>query len=271
MEDGLNMPESGNRWVRRSHPSASAFGRLICFPHAGGSGSYYYPVSAALSPSIEVLAVQYPGRQDRRNEKNIEDIGELADRAFEEVVPWCQGPVALFGHSMGAIVAFEVARRLEHNSGISLLALIVSGRRGPATHRTETVHLRGNDGVGAEMRRLSGTNAVLLDDQELAEMVLPATLSDYKAIETYRYQPGPGLSCPILALSGENDPLTTRAEIEDWAQHTNGEFALELYPGGHFYLNDRPAEITKKISAYLSSLRGDAGGVHSGTVIPSGE
>jgi surfactin synthase thioesterase subunit len=81
------MPESGNRWVRCSHPSASAFGRLICFPHAGGSASYFYPVSAALSPKIEVLAVQYPGRQDRRNEKNIEGIGELADRAFEAVVP----------------------------------------------------------------------------------------------------------------------------------------------------------------------------------------
>src|SRR5580693_3664644 len=130
-----NMPESGGRWVRHFHPSATAVSRLICFPHAGGSASYYFPVSAALSPNIEVLAVQYPGRQDRRNEKNLEDIGELADRAFEAVVPWSKGPVALFGHSMGAIVAFEVARRLERNAGISLLALIVSGRRG--LQRTE--------------------------------------------------------------------------------------------------------------------------------------
>jgi len=265
------MPESGGRWVRHFHPSATAVSRLICFPHAGGSASYYFPVSAALSPNIEVLAVQYPGRQDRRNEKNLEDIGELADRAFEAVVPWCKGPVALFGHSMGAIVAFEVARRLERNAGISLLALIVSGRRGPATHRTETVHLRGAEGVATEMRRLSGTNAVLLDDKELTEMVLPATRSDYKAIETYRYEPGPRLSCPILALAGESDPLTTKVEIEDWAQHTNGEFALEIYAGGHFYLNDRPAEIIKNISDYLISLRADRAGGRPGTVIPNGE
>jgi len=261
------MPESGGRWVRHFHPSATAVSRLICFPHAGGSASYYFPVSADLSPSIEVLAVQYPGRQDRRNEKNLEDIEELADSAFEAVVPWCKESVALFGHSMGAIVAFEVARRLERNAGISLLALIVSGRRGPATHRTETVHLRDSAGVAAEMRRLSGTNAALLDDQELAEMVLPATRSDYKAIETYRYQPGSRLSCPILAMAGENDPLTTRVEIEDWAQHTNGGFALESYPGGHFYLNDRPAEIIKKISDYLISLRADRAGDQPGTVI----
>jgi pyochelin biosynthesis protein PchC len=265
------MPESGGRWVRHFHPSATAASRLICFPHAGGSASYFFPVSAALSPDIEVLAVQYPGRQDRRNEKSIEDIGELADCAFDAVVPWCKGPVAFFGHSMGAIVAFEVARRLECNAGISLLALIVSGRRGPATQRTETVHLRGPDGVTAEMRRLSGTNAVLLDDRELADMILPATHSDYKAIETYRYQLGPRLPCPILALAGEDDPLTTKVEIEDWAQHTNGGFALEIYPGGHFYLNDRPAEIIKKISDYLTSLQAGWAGDHPGTVIPNGE
>jgi surfactin synthase thioesterase subunit len=265
------MRESGDLWVRHFHPSATAVSRLICFPHAGGSASYFYPVSAALAPNIEVLAVQYPGRQDRRTEKKLEDIGELADRAFEAVVPWCQGPVALFGHSMGAILAFEVARRLERDAGISILALIVSGRRGPATHRTETVHLRGTAGVAAEMRRLSGTSALLLDDQELADMVLPATRSDYKAIETYRYQPGPALSCAILALAGEDDPLTTKAEVEDWAQHTNGGFDLEIYPGGHFYLNDRLAEIIKRISDYLISLRADRTGDRPGTVISNGE
>jgi pyochelin biosynthetic protein PchC len=265
------MPESDRQWVRHFHPSAHAASRLICFPHAGGSASYFYPVSAALSPDIEVLAVQYPGRQDRRTERNIEDIGELADRAFDAVVPWCKNPVALFGHSMGAIVAFEVARRLERKAGVPLLALIVSARRGPATHRTETVHLRGDDGIAAEMRRLSGTNSALLDDPELTEMILSATRSDYKAIENYRYQPGAELSCPILALTGESDPLTTTDEAEDWAQHTNYEFSLKVYPGGHFYLNDRPAEIIKKISDYLISLRADAGRIQSGMVIPNGE
>jgi pyochelin biosynthesis protein PchC len=271
MEDGLNMPESGGNWVRHFHPSATAFSRLICFPHAGGSASYFYPVSAALSPNIEVLAVQYPGRQDRRNEKNIEDIGELADRAFDAVMPWCKGPVAFFGHSMGAIVAFEVARRLERKAGITPLALIVSGRRGPATQRTENVHLLGDDGIAAEMRRLSGTNAALLDEQELADMILLATRSDYKAIETYRYQPGVKLSCPILALTGEDDPLTTRIEVEDWAQHTSREFALSAYPGGHFYLNDQPAEIIGKIFDYLTSLQAGANGGRPGSVIPNGE
>jgi surfactin synthase thioesterase subunit len=265
------MPESGGRWVRHFHPSATADIRLICCPHAGGSASYFYPVSAALSPDIEVLAVQSPGRQDRRAEKNIEDIGELADRCFEAVLPWCTNPVALFGHSMGAIVAFEVARRLEHKAGITLLALIASGRRGPSTLRTEAVHLGGDNAVAAEMRRLSGTNAALLDDPELAEMILPATRSDYKAIETYRYQPGAKLSCPILALAGEDDPLTTKDEVEDWAQHTTSKFSFAVYPGGHFYLNDRPAEIIKKISDYLTSLRADAGRVHPEMVIPHGE
>ncbi len=172
---------------------------------------------------------------------------------------------------MGAIVAFEVARRLERKARMTLLALIVSGRRGPSTLRTETVHLGGNDAIAAEMRRLSGTDAALLDDQELAEMILPPTCSDYKAIETYRYQPGPKLSCPILALAGEDDPLTTKDEVEDWAQHTTREFSMAVYPGGHFYLNDQPAEIIKKISDYLISVRAGAGLLRPGVVIPHGE
>lgn len=252
---GAGTGAKGDYWVRRFHPSAVARNRLICFPHAGGSASFFYPVSTALTPDFEVLAVQYPGRHDRRTEKNIEDVGELADRVFEAIAPWCEGRVAFFGHSMGAIVAFEVVRRLERREGIAPLALIVSGRRGPSTHRVETVHRRSDEGVIAEIQYLSGTDSKLLDDQEVVQMILPAIRSDYKAIETYRYDPGPKLSCPILALVGNSDTRNTIDEVKDWGQHTSREFHLQVYPGGHFYLNDRPAEVIKKISDYILSLR----------------
>jgi pyochelin biosynthesis protein PchC len=243
-----------DRWVRRFHASPEAPIRLMCFPHAGGAASYFFPVSAALQPRIEVLALQYPGRQDRRAERCIDTIGELADGIYEAIGPWCDGPVAFFGHSMGAILAYEVARRMEEQDGAPPAALIVSGRRGPATRRVETVHLRGDDGIVAELQNLSGTSAQLLTDDDFVRMILPAMRSDYTAIETYRYEPGPPLSCPILALTGGEDPKATVAEVREWAGHTGRDFQLRVFPGGHFYLNDRPAEVITAISGYLESL-----------------
>ena len=179
-----------------------------------------------------MLAVQYPGRQDRRTEKSIEDIGELADCVFDAIVPWCEGRVTFFGHSMGAILAFEVARRLQRRKGVAPLALIVSGRRGPSAHRVETVHRRNDEEILAEIQYLSGTDPRVLADQELVQMILSATRSDYKAIETYRYDPGPKLSCSILALVGDSDPRATIDEVKDWERHTSREFDLQVYPVG---------------------------------------
>ncbi|MDL4817271.1 thioesterase II family protein [Actinomadura opuntiae] len=245
---------AGDLWVRRFHPSPHARIRLVCFPHAGGSASYFFPVSSALRPAIEVLALQYPGRQDRRSEPSIDDIGELADRLHKAVAPWCRPGTAFFGHSMGAILAFEVARRLERKEGVSPAALIVSGRRGPTTERDETVHLRPDAGLLAELRELSGTDAAMLDEEGFAELILPALRSDYTAIETYRHEPGPPLTCPILALTGDQDPKTTVAEVKDWSRHTSGPFDLKVHPGGHFYLNERSGEVIGDIAGYLRSL-----------------
>lgn len=241
-------------WVRRFHPSPEARIRLVCFPHAGGSASYFFPVSGALKPGIEVLALQYPGRHDRHNESRIETISELADRLHEVIAPFCDDGTAFFGHSMGAILAFEVARRLDRKEGISPAALIVSGRRGPSTQRVETVHRRSDAGLVREMRELNGTDTAMLGDEDFVRMILPAVRSDYTAIENYRYDMGPPVSCPILALTGDHDPKTTVEEAEDWARHTSGPFELKVYQGGHFYLNDRAADIIRTIADYLRAL-----------------
>jgi surfactin synthase thioesterase subunit len=211
-------------------------------------------VSRALQPGIEVSALQYPGRQDRHTERRIHDIGELADRLHEVIAPGWREGTAFFGHSMGAILAFEVARRLERKDGISPAALIVSGRRGPSTERIETVHRRPDAGLVGELQVLSGTDTAMLDDEDFVRMVLPAMRSDLTAIENYRYDMGPPVSCPILALTGDHDPKTTVEEVENWARHTSGPFDLKVYPGGHFYLNDRAAEVIETISGFLRSL-----------------
>jgi len=238
-------------WIRRFHPVPDATTRLVCLPHAGGSAPFFFPVSKAMSPSVDVLAIQYPGRQDRRGEPCVNDLNELADLVTERLQPWLDRPIALFGHSMGATLAFEVARRLER-AGVVPLALFASGRRAPSRHRDERVHLADDAGLIADLRRLSGTDPQVLGDDELLRAILPAIRGDYRAAETYRYRPGPRLNCPIVALTGDSDPHVTMAEAEAWGEHTESAFTLRVFSGGHFYLTSHSAAVMREITEHTS-------------------
>ncbi|WP_436791217.1 thioesterase II family protein [Yinghuangia sp. YIM S10712] len=237
-------------WIRRYHPLPDAPARLVCFPHAGGSATYFHGVSAALSPDIEVLAVQYPGRQDRRAEPPATSIAELAARVHESLRPWtASGSFAFFGHSMGAVVAFETA--LLAADGTAPDVLFVSGRRAPSRHREENVRWRDDAGIITEVRELGGTETELLQDEELRRMILPALRADYHAVETYQVRPGARIASPIVALVGDDDSRTTLDEAQAWASHTTGSFDLEVFPGGHFYLNAQAAAVLTVLRARL--------------------
>lgn len=239
-------------WVRRFHPAPEAATRLVCFPHAGGSSTFYFPVSQAMSPTVDVLAIQYPGRQDRRHQPCIDDIHALADAIVDELVEWIDRPVTLFGHSMGASVAYEVAVRLEQR-GTTALGLFASGRRAPSRHRDEKVHLSDDAGLIREMKRLSGTESQILTDPDLLEMLLPAIRSDYRAAETYQHRPGPPLKCPVTALIGDADPKVTEEEARDWEKHTTGPFRLRVFPGGHFYINNHAQTVIRELGEHIGA------------------
>jgi surfactin synthase thioesterase subunit len=242
-------------WIRRFHRASQTSARLACFPHAGGAASFYFPISKLLSPAIEVLAIQYPGRQDRRQEPCIEDIGLLADEILTALRLWLDRPLALFGHSMGALLCFEVAQRLERKATGAPLVAVVSGRRAPSRPRAENVHQRDDDGVVAELRRLGGTDSKFLADQELLRASLPTIRSDYKATETYFHRQVPKLSCPITALVGDRDPNTTIDEARAWGEHTTGPFDLRVFPGGHFYLKDHQQDVIRLVAEQLLAAR----------------
>jgi surfactin synthase thioesterase subunit len=230
--------------------------RLVCFPHAGGSASFYFPWARSLPADVEVLAVQYPGRQDRRADPPIEDIGELADRIFVALLPWTGGPVAFFGHSMGAVVAYETARRLEQETSTRLTAFFASGRRAPSQRPGEmTVDLEDDDSLMAALELLSGTDMALLRDEELVRMILPPVRSDYRAIHSYVHRPGPKLSCPITVLIGDADPLNTLDEARAWREHTAGDFDVRVFAGGHFFLSAQQAEVNSVIRERLCAYR----------------
>ncbi|MGV9455992.1 thioesterase II family protein [Streptomyces sp. NPDC003635] len=243
-------------WFRRYEPARPGAVKLLALPHAGGSAPYFLPLARALAPELDVLCVQYPGRLDRHREPARTDLRELADQVYKALVSEPTGPVVLFGHSMGAVLAYEIALRLEESGGGELLGLIASGRRAPHRFREETVHLRDDDGIIAEIRELSGTEPGILDDEELVRMVLPALRADYRAVETYRVTPGAApLSVPVTVLTGESDSRVPLADARAWEELTTGTFRFRSFPGGHFYLNGRPAEVTEAIRENIDAFR----------------
>jgi pyochelin biosynthesis protein PchC len=243
-------------WIRRFNPVPDAGVRLVCFPHAGGSASGYFGMAKSFASDVEVLAVQYPGRQDRRRENCVESIPEMAERALAALTGWMDRPTAFFGHSMGAVVAFEVARLMQTRSGDTPAHLFVSGRRAPSRFREGKIHLYDDVALTEELRRAGGTDARFLNDPELRDSILPVVRSDYGAVERYRYAAGSPLSCPITALVGDSDSQTTIDEASAWSEQSTGEFRLRVFTGGHFYLDRQLTAVVRAISDTLTGPSG---------------
>ncbi|MFC4116920.1 thioesterase II family protein [Nonomuraea zeae] len=247
-----SLGSGSGKWVRRFHAVPTGKIRLFCFPHAGGSASYYFPMSRSFDGrDVEVLAVQYPGRQDRRAEPCVTNLAELADRIGDALDEWTDMPFAFWGHSMGALLAFEVARRREALGRSVPLVLFASGRRAPSRYRDGRVHLLDDPGLTAELTRLGGTDPRLLAEPDLRAAILPTTRADYQAVETYVDTLRTPVSCPITAVIGDSDPDVTLEEAADWAMHTKGRFDLKVLPGGHFYLESRRREVLAIITGAL--------------------
>ncbi|WP_238433050.1 thioesterase II family protein [Micromonospora tarensis] len=242
-------------WIRVVRRLPHAPVRLVCFPHAGGAASYYSPLAGLFGDKIEVLAVQYPGRHDRHRETAITDLGLLADQVADVLAGAVEGPFAFFGHSMGAILAFEVTRRLERRGAPVPEVLFASGRRAPSVVREENVHRRDDPAVIDEMRQLGGTDVSLLADPELIAMIMPAVRADYTAIESYRCDPPQAaVAPPIEVLIGDVDPRVAVEDAKAWALHTNATCAIRVFSGGHFYLAERADEVATHIAGRLGLL-----------------
>lgn len=221
--------------------------QVVCFPHSGGAASVYRSLAVELAGHVQVVAVQYPGRQDRHDEPVITDLHELADR-IAEVLRRTPAPVprVLFGHSMGAILAYEVAQRLGDEGPV---ALIASARPAPSRVRLTTSYLLNDAALVDQVVMLGGTAAEVLEDPDMRSLLLPIIRGDYQASETYRRRGDAPLSCPLIALAGDADPAASIDDIRAWRAHTTGPFRLETFSGGHFYLLDHWPAIADLIRA----------------------
>ena len=235
-------------WIIPFNISGRARADVFLFPHAGGAATFFHPLAAELSDRLNCFAVQYPGRQERLDEPLVDDLDEVADRLFGIFRERTgSGPFVFFGHSMGAVIAFEVCRRLQEGGHRLPDALLVSARRAPQIQRAGAVHLLGDDDLITHVCALGGTPRVLFDDRDVRQMLLPAIRNDYRAIETYRWAPGAPVSCPVVGLVGDRDRDVSREDVGAWRSQTASRFEAHTFPGGHFYLSECWPEIAKII------------------------
>lgn len=233
-------------WFRCPETRPWASMRLFCLPHAGGSAVFYRPWAKEISPAVEVHAVQYPGRADRMTDAFVTDAHQLARLIAGAMAPLMDRPAALFGHSMGAVLAYEVARLLQER-GAAPVHVFASGARPPHDRGDDRVSDRDDDGIVAEMVELGGTDAEALQDPELRELVLPYVRNDFALIEDYAHRAGTRLAVPLTAIVGDADPHVTPDRARGWAEVTDGRFALKVLPGGHFYLAEQQPAVIAEI------------------------
>lgn len=225
--------------------------KLYIFPHAGGSPQYYVPFSKTFVADVKRIGVQYPGKGGNHDLCAFTSIEDLADRVCDKLPSPTDGPAAFFGHSMGALLAFEVARRFEAD-GKSIAALFVSAAGAPGR--------AGYDNIGDSDRNLleavgqmTGVNPEFLENEEFAAKILP-TLRGLKAIANYDCPPEAKVSCPIVAFHGDEDGVATADKVAPWAERTTAEFSVRTFtaPGHHFYLNDHLPELVGDIEEKLA-------------------
>jgi medium-chain acyl-[acyl-carrier-protein] hydrolase len=248
----MTLFHSADLWVFRPRPVPAPRLRLFCLPYAGGGASIYRLWPNHLPGDVEVCALQLPGRERRHAEPAITDAAVAVELIAEALGSFLGVPFALFGHSMGASLAYETARRLQSRYGRPPLGLFASARRAPhlPPHKAPIHHLPDYRFI-EEIRQLNGTPSAVLENAELMELMLPLLRADFRLVETYRELPGPSLTCPILAFGGTADTEASLAQLEAWKDASTGPFRLQMFPGDHFFLSQVREELVMIIAREL--------------------
>jgi medium-chain acyl-[acyl-carrier-protein] hydrolase len=232
------MKKSQARWFENLMEGRDHALRLFCFPYAGGNAQVYRNWQRDFPAEVSLSLAHLPGRGARIGEAPFRECRELVNALAEAITPQLPPVFAFWGHSMGALVTFELARELRRRGRPTPLALFVSGRGAPQIPDPSppAFNLPDQDFI-AELRRLNGTPRELLDHPELAELFLPTIRADFELIETYVYKPEAPLACAIYAYGGLEDETIPAAELKAWQKQTSVAFKVRMFPGDHFYIH----------------------------------
>ena len=245
-----------DRWLAPNLLRTDARMRFFCLPHAGAGASAYRAWSQELPADLQLCAVQLPGRENRLNERSIDSTTKLVPELLGGIRAYLDRPFALFGHSMGALVAFELTRELRRLGLPQPRHLFLSAHRAPHLPGLfPHVHALSRPEFIAELRRLEGTPDEVLAHEELMQIAEPILRADFKLCETYEYVQGEPLDMPLSIFGGVDDPNVQPAVLEPWREHTRASIRLRIFPGGHLYPQQARAEL---VSAILSDLRVDS-------------
>jgi surfactin synthase thioesterase subunit len=249
----MTIPRARNPWIAAGAAPEGGEIRLLCFAHAGGGSSLFSAWRAAIGPRVRVLPVLLPGREARLREEPFRRMEDLIDPLVSGLWELTEEPVAIFGHSLGSIVGYEVGRVLTAR-GRPPRALLVSGRRAPhLPARLPDAHGLDEPGFLDALRGLGGTPEELLGDRSLLASFLPTLRADFELNETYLPLPGPPLPCDIVGFGGTDDPQMTPSELAAWGEVTTGDFRYHLFDGNHFYLQPPRRRLLDLIEAALLS------------------
>jgi medium-chain acyl-[acyl-carrier-protein] hydrolase len=242
-------------WLFTFRPEAQAKLRLFCFPHAGGGPQVYSKWKQTLPASVELGLVQFPGRGSRFNEPLATSLPDLVASLARGLKPFFDKPFAFFGHSLGALLAFELARQIRKEFGILPLHLLASGRGAPQKPPLlPPIHALPQNEFVEELRRFNGTPKEVLETPELLELLVPILRADFALNETYSYQAESPLSCPITVFGGLQDQSTNHECLEAWKDETTSGFSLAMFPGDHFFLHSPRVPFVGVLSRELTQV-----------------
>ncbi|MBN2001931.1 MAG: thioesterase [Anaerolineae bacterium] len=237
-----------NSWVVRPRPNPQARLRLFCFPYAGGGASAFYAWVNNLPRNVELCPIQLPGRQGRLDVPPFTRMEALLDALVPVIRPYLDRPFAFFGHSLGAKIGFELARRLRAEGDPMPVHLFLSGSNAPQIAGPESpIHDLPDAELVEKLRRFAGTPEALLENEDLLRVFLPTLRADIALHDTYRYVPEEPLDCSLSAFGGLEDAVVSRDNLEAWRVHTRGAFTLRMFPGDHFFLRGARMPLLRAI------------------------
>lgn len=244
-----------NDWITCPAPNPAARLRLFCLPFAGGGVSIFRSWGRALAPNIEVCPIQLPGRENRFREPAHTDALSLAEILASQIQLYAEKPFALFGHSMGALLAFELTRILQQQNAALPLTLFLSAHR--AAHlppRRAPMHALPDQEFIEKLRHFGGFPDEILEHQELLDFLLPTLRADLTLCDRYSYVPDAPLNCPLQLYAGRQDTEVSPEEIEAWREHSTQNANLHVFPGGHFFLRSDADALMQAIAGAAAQL-----------------